>query len=231
MEDISITRTSTTWGVTVPWNTSHVFYVWYDALVNYLTAIGYGEDEERFDDVVAVGAPSAGQGHHPIPLRVVAGDVHGGRHRASRSSARPWLAARRGQATVEDAHPASRPRATPIDGTPIKLTDINPSALVEDFGIDPVRYYLLRDTPLGTDGDFSYEGIAARYNSDLANNLGNLVSRVATLVVSKCGGVGPAPDPNSPLAALSAAVVADTIVGVGRVPTASRLGGHVAAHP
>ena len=59
--------------------------------------------------------------------------------------------------------------------------------------------------PLGTDGDFSYEGIVSRYNADLANNLGNLVSRVATVVGSKCGGVGPAPDPASPLAAAAAA--------------------------
>ena len=68
-------------------------------------------------------------------------------------------------------------------------------ALADEFGVDPLRYHLLRDVPLGGDGDFSYEGIVARYNADLANNLGNLLSRVATVVHSKCGGIGPGPGP------------------------------------
>ena len=84
---------------------------------------------------------------------------------------------------------------------PLKITDVSPLALADDFGVDPLRYHLLREVPLGGDGDFSYEGIVARYNADLANNLGNLVSRVTTVVHSKCGGVGPACDPASALAA------------------------------
>ncbi|MGI8493615.1 MAG: class I tRNA ligase family protein, partial [Acidimicrobiales bacterium] len=66
------------------------------------------------------------------------------------------------------------------------------------------RYHLLRDQAFGPDGDFSYEGMVARYNADLANNLGNLLARVATVVQSKCGGIGPAPDPDSALAAIAA---------------------------
>jgi methionyl-tRNA synthetase len=81
----------------------------------------------------------------------------------------------------------------------LKITDVSPLALADEFGVDPLRYHLLRDVPLGGDGDFSYEGIVARYNADLANNLGNLVSRVATVVHSKCGGIGPGPDPDSTL--------------------------------
>jgi len=73
--------------------------------------------------------------------------------------------------------------------------------------VDPVRYYLVRDTPLGSDGDFSAEGITARYNADLANNLGNLASRVAAVVASKCGGVGPGPIGDSRLADVAAAVL------------------------
>ncbi len=84
-------------------------------------------------------------------------------------------------------------------GAVVNVTDIAPSTLVADFGVDAVRYHLLREVPLGADGEFSLEGMVARYNSDLANNLGNLVSRVATVVGSKCGGVGPAPDPASAL--------------------------------
>jgi methionyl-tRNA synthetase len=72
--------------------------------------------------------------------------------------------------------------------------------------VDGFRYHFLRDTPFGPDGDFSYEGMVARYNADLANNLGNLLARVATVVASKCGGVGPAPQADSPLAAVAAEV-------------------------
>ena len=87
------------------------------------------------------------------------------------------------------------------------MTDVSPLALADDIGVDPLRYHLLREVPLGADGDFSYEGIVARYNADLANNLGNLVSRVTTVVRSKCGGVGPACDPGSALAPVAAAVL------------------------
>ena len=87
------------------------------------------------------------------------------------------------------------------------VNQISPGELTADFGVDPVRYHLLRDIPLGSDGDFSAEGIVARYNADLANNLGNLLSRVATVVGSKCGGIGPAPGPDSRLAGVAATVV------------------------
>jgi methionyl-tRNA synthetase len=90
----------------------------------------------------------------------------------------------------------------------VRLTDIAPQSLTAEYGVDPVRYYLLRDTPLGTDGDFSLEGIISRYNTDLANNLGNLVARVATVVGSKCGGVSPAARDDSPLRAESATAAA-----------------------
>jgi methionyl-tRNA synthetase len=92
---------------------------------------------------------------------------------------------------------------------PVKLTDIAPEVLTQDFGVDPIRYFLLRETILGNDGDFSLEGIVSRYNSDLANNLGNLVARVATLVGSKCDGIGPAVRKDSPLAPLAKQVVAE----------------------
>ncbi len=90
---------------------------------------------------------------------------------------------------------ASGVAGTGADAKELKITDVSPLALAEDFGVDPFRYHLLRDVALGGDGDFSYEGIVARYNADLANNLGNLVSRVTTVVHSKCDGIGPAPDP------------------------------------
>ena len=81
---------------------------------------------------------------------------------------------------------------------------VNPLDLIDDIGVDGFRYYVLAETAYGQDGDFTYEGLIGRYNSDLANNLGNLLSRVATVVDKKCGGIGPAPRADSPLAAAAA---------------------------
>jgi methionyl-tRNA synthetase len=104
-----------------------------------------------------------------------------------------------------------------------KLNQIAPADLVEDFGVDAYRYHFLRDAPLGPDGDFSYEGVVARYNADLANNLGNLLSRVATVVERKCGGIGPAPRPDSPLAALAAEVYDAAADAWGRIQPSEAL--------
>ena len=89
------------------------------------------------------------------------------------------------------------------------LNQIAPSDLVADFGVDGFRYHFLADLSFGADGDFSYEGMVARYNADLANNLGNLLARVATVVDKKCGGIGPAPRPDSPLAEAAADAYAE----------------------
>ncbi len=97
------------------------------------------------------------------------------------------------------------------------LNQIAPADLVADFGVDGYRYHFLGATPFGPDGDFSYEGMVERYNSDLANNLGNLQSRVATVVGKKCDGVGPAPRPDSPLAAVAAEAYAETAAAWERV--------------
>ena len=86
------------------------------------------------------------------------------------------------------------------------LNQIAPADLTPTFGVDGFRYHFLRDQAFGPDGDFSYEGMVARYNADLANNLGNLLARVSTVVERKCGGIGPGPDPDSPLAAVAASV-------------------------
>jgi methionyl-tRNA synthetase len=83
-----------------------------------------------------------------------------------------------------------------------RLNQIAPADLVADFGVDGYRYHFLRDNSCGPDGDFSYEGMVVRYNSDLANNLGNLLQRVSTVVGKKCAGIGPAPQASSPLRAV-----------------------------
>ena len=189
LRDISITRTSISWGIPVPWDEQHVFYVWYDALINYLTAIGYGRD----DDETADWWPTS---HHLIGKEILR--FHGvwwpamcmaaGLDPVSHVQVHGWL--------LVGGQKLSK---TMVAQGGVKLSDIAPVVLTDEFGVDPIRYYLLRETSLGNDGDFSHEGITARYNTDLANNLGNLVARVTTIVASKCAGRGPAPEQSSEL--------------------------------
>ncbi len=193
LRDSSITRTSIDWGVPAPWDPSHVIYVWYDALVNYLTAIGFGTDEARFT------------GWWPASHHLLGKDI-------LRFHAVWWpamcMAAGIDPPGQEIVHGWLLVGGEKMSKT--RLNQIFPADLAADFGVDPFRYHLLRDNGLGPDGDFSYEGMVERYNADLANNLGNLVSRVATVVEKKCGGVGPAPDPSSALSEVAAACYRDT---------------------
>ncbi|MEO9180453.1 MAG: methionine--tRNA ligase, partial [Acidimicrobiales bacterium] len=189
LRDISITRTSISWGVPVPWDEKHVFYVWYDALINYLTAIGYGRD----DDEVAKWWPYS---HHLVGKEIIrfhcvwwpAMCMAAGLEPPNHVQVHGWL--------LLGGQKLSKTMAA--EGS-VRLTDIAPVELTNEFGVDTLRYYLLRETALGNDGDFSHEGITQRYNTDLANNLGNLVARVTTVVVSKCDGVAPKPRVDSPL--------------------------------
>jgi methionyl-tRNA synthetase len=203
LRDISITRSSITWGVPVPWDDQQVFYVWYDALINYLTAIGYG----RADDEVEFWWPYS---HHLIGKEIIrfhcvwwpAMCMAAGLEPVHHVQVNGWL--------LVGGEKLSKTMAA--DGN-IRLSDIAPADLANEFGVDPLRYYLLRETALGNDGEFSLEGITARYNTDLANNLGNLIARVAAVVDAKCAGVGPAPQRDSTLrpaaeAALSSAAEA-----------------------
>lgn len=199
LKDISITRTSISWGIPVPWDEDHVFYVWYDALINYLTAIGYG----REDDEVAQWWPNS---HHLIGKEIIrfhcvwwpAMCMAAGLDPVGHVQVHGWL--------LVGGQKLSKTMAA--EGG-VKLTDIAPVLLTNEFGVDPVRYYLLRETSLGNDGEFSLEAVTQRYNTDLANNLGNLVARVATVVGSKCGGVGPASSSDGALRAVGEQAVAD----------------------
>jgi methionyl-tRNA synthetase len=189
LRDISITRTSISWGVPVPWDTNHVFYVWYDALINYLTAIGYG----REDDEVEKWWPYS---NHLIGKEIIrfhcvwwpAMCMAAGLEPPSHVQVHGWL--------LVGGQKLSKTMAA--EGG-VRLTDIAPVTLTNEFGVDAVRYYLLRETSLGNDGEFSHEGITQRYNTDLANNLGNLVARVGAVVSSKCAGLGPRPREDSAL--------------------------------
>lgn len=183
LEDISISRTSIDWGVPVPWDSDHVFYVWYDALINYATAAGYGSDEASFERWW----PNV---HHIIGKDIL------------RFHCVYWPA-------MLIAAGIAPPKHVNVHGflliggkklSKTGLTQIAPEDLTPTFGVSGFRYHLLRDVSFGPDSDFSHEGMVIRYNTDLANNLGNLLNRVATVVAKKCGGVGPAPNPDSPLA-------------------------------
>jgi methionyl-tRNA synthetase len=202
LRDISITRTSISWGVPVPWDDNHVFYVWYDALINYLTAIGYGRD----DDEVAEWWPHS---HHLIGKEIIrfhcvwwpAMCMAAGLDPVSHVQVHGWL--------LVGGQKLSKTMAA--EGA-VRLTDIAPVVLTNEFGVDPIRYYLLRETSLGNDGEFSLEGITQRYNTDLANNLGNLVARVTSVVHSKCGGAGPRPRMDSELRSSAEEALRDATV-------------------
>jgi methionyl-tRNA synthetase len=201
LEDVSITRTSLDWGVPVPWDADHVFYVWYDALINYATAVGYGDDDERFTSWWPVA-------HHLIGKDIL------------RFHCVYWPAMLLA-ADLEPPHRIHVHGYLLVGGEKMSKTRLNqifPSDLVNGsdelgfaaFGSDGFRYQFLRDNPFGPDGDFSYEGMVARFNADLANNLGNLASRVATVVAKKCAGIGPAPTADSPLGAVAREVYDET---------------------
>ncbi|MEJ0046578.1 MAG: methionine--tRNA ligase [Rhodospirillales bacterium] len=175
LNDLSVSRSSFTWGIPVPDDPGHVMYVWLDALANYITALGYpdtaaaewrywpadlhlvGKDIQRFHAVywpaflMAAGLP--------VPKRIFA---HG------------WW-------TVEGAK-MSKSVGNVVD----------PLALVRRYGLDPVRFFLLREVPFGNDGDFSERALVARLNTELANDFGNLAQRSLSLIAKNCDGKLPA---------------------------------------
>jgi methionyl-tRNA synthetase len=191
LQDFSISRTSLSWGIPIPWDPAHVTYVWFDALTNYITAIGYGQDTQRFE----TWWPAT----HLIGKDIL-------RFHCVYWPAMLLAAGLEPPATVF-VHGFLLVGGEKMSKT--KLNQIAPADIVDEFGVDGFRYHFLRDTPFGPDGDFSYERMVDRYNGDLANNLGNLLARVAAVVGSKCGGVGPAPRADSPLAPVAAEAVSD----------------------
>jgi methionyl-tRNA synthetase len=193
LQDFSISRKTLTWGIPLPWDESHVTYVWFDALANYITAVGYGTDDAAFN------------ANWPVDFHFLGKDI-------IRFHCVYWPAMLM-SAGIEP------PKGWAVGGWLLaggekmsKTTGnvVNPLDLIDDIGVDGFRYYVLADTVYGNDGDFTYEGLIGRYNSDLANNLGNLAARIATVVEKKCGGIGPTPSRNSILAAAAATAVADT---------------------
>ena len=206
LRDISISRTSIKWGVPVPWDPDHVFYVWYDALINYATAIGYGVDPERFEQWWP-------EVHHLIGKDIL------------RFHCVYWPALLMA-AGIDPPHRIAVHGFLLVRGEKMSKTAFNqitPDGLVPTFGVDGYRYHFLRDQTFGPDGEFSFEGMVARYNADLANNLGNLLARVSTVVERKRGGIGPAPDPDSRLRSVSEDVYAAAASGWQRIAPSDAL--------
>jgi methionyl-tRNA synthetase len=176
LDDLSISRVSFDWGVPVPWDPKHVIYVWVDALLNYITAVGYGYDEEKFKRMWPVDVHLVGKDilwfHSVIwPAMLMALEVP-----------LPGTVFAHGFLQV-GGQKMSKSRATAIH--PTELTDV--------IGVDAYRYHFMREFSFGQDGNFSYEGMVARYNSDLANDLGNLASRVLSMIGRYLDGVIPKP--------------------------------------
>src|SRR6185503_2171596 len=190
LRDFSMSRTSITWGIPLPWDERHVTYVWFDALFNYCTAVGYHDDRARFDR------------YWPADYHLMAKDI-------LRFHAVYWpamlMAAGEAPPKRVFAHGYLLVGGEKMSKT--RLNQIAPADLVAEFGSDGVRYHFLRDQNFGPDGDFSYEAMVARFNADLANNFGNLASRVLNMAVNYLGGTSPEARENGPLREQSAAAL------------------------
>jgi methionyl-tRNA synthetase len=205
LQDLSISRTTFDWGVPVPGNPKHVMYVWVDALTNYITAVGYPDTEsEKF------------RKYWPAALHVIGKDI-------VRFHAVYWpaflMSARIAVPRRIFSHGFLFNRGEKMSKSVGNVID--PFDLADAYGVDPLRYFLLREVPFGQDGNYSHEAIVNRINADLANDLGNLAQRSLTMVARNFGGVLPKPG------AFSAAdeailTAADAMVGKAREAMATQ---------
>ena len=184
LQDLSISRTSFQWGIPVPGDPKHVMYVWFDALTNYLTALGFGSDDPQTESRIQRFWPGV---THLIGKEIL------------RQHALYWPAF----LMAAGLKPPNRVIAHGwwlMGGAKMSKSVGNVARYqdyVDVFGLDALRYFVMREMPLGQDANFSDEGVLTRFNADLANDLGNLVSRTTTMVHRYSGGIVP----ESPVAA------------------------------
>jgi len=177
LQDLSVSRTSFRWGVPVPGDDAHIMYVWLDALTNYMTSAGY---------------PIVDEGEYPVywpaDLHMVGKDI-------LRFHAVYWpaflMAAKLPVTKRVFAHGWWTNEGQKISKSLGNV--IKPLELIETYGLDPVRYFLMREVPFGNDGDFSRSAMIGRMNGDLANDLGNLAQRILSMIAKNCGAAVPMP--------------------------------------
>lgn len=176
LQDFSISRSSFTWGVPIPWDPAHVTYVWFDALTNYATAAGYADDPDRFART------------WPADVHMIGKDI-------LRFHAVYWPAMLRA-AGIEPPRQVWAHGFLTVGGQKMSKTNatgIHPFELLDHFGVDSYRYYFMREIAFGQDGNFSWESMVDRHNADLANGLGNLASRVLAMLATSFDGAVPTP--------------------------------------
>ena len=195
VSDLSISRSTFDWGIPVPWDTDQVVYVWFDALLNYATAVGLTDSPDT------EGGKKFAQ-TWPADVHLVGKDI-------LRFHAVIWPA-------MLMAAGLAVPKKVFAHGwllvggekmSKSKLTGIAPSDITDHFGVDAFRYYFLRAIPFGSDGSFSWEDMSARYTSELANDFGNLASRLAAMIEKYCEGKVPAVATDAGLSAALKATV------------------------
>ena len=203
LQDLSISRTTFTWGIPVPGDSRHIMYVWVDALTNYLTGVGFPDtDSANF------------KRWWPADLHVIGKDI-------VRFHAVYWPAFLM-SAGIElprriFSHGFLFNRGEKMSKSVGNVID--PFALADAYGVDPLRYFFLREVPFGQDGNYSHEAIVARINADLANGIGNLAQRSLTMIAKNFGSTLPVP---GPLSANDTAMLAAADAMIGKAREAMR---------
>ena len=177
LQDLSISRTTFDWGIPVPGDPKHIMYVWVDALTNYLTGVGFPDE-----------GSASFKRYWPADVHIIGKDIirfHAVYWPAFLMSAGVALPKR------VFGHGFLYNRGEKMSKSVGNVVD--PFVLVSDYGVDPIRYFLLREVPFGQDGNYSRDGIVQRINADLANDLGNLAQRSLSMIAKNCEGRVPKP--------------------------------------